>query len=164
MARLILLAGLAAFVILVTIPEVARAPKLADRSISHYLRGRLSAFTGAGFVFFALSLLYVATTLGPTLAGVLAALVSAGVLGSLITARIWSDDHWTHYAASAVAFGGALILMLVESRADTAMATLAWAYPVVTLASAVITQRIPVAEKLGTLMIGLWLVAYSFSL
>lgn len=168
MHRTILLASTAFFILCIAIPELLhlKTHGLGDKTISHYLRGKYGYITDLGFLIFSAAMLYVAWTLGPTVAAVAAALLGLGVFGAMLTARAaeWLPSiafaRKAHVVAAIVALLASLVLIVVESR-DPAMIILGAAYPVVTALGFAFKSRIAVIEKLAVAMIGLWLVAYA---
>jgi hypothetical protein len=167
---MILLISVAVFALCVAVPELARIKTygLGDKTISHYLRGKLGYITDIGFLVCFGSMQFVAYELGLTVAGIAASVFGLGILLAMLTARCaeWlpSSDFAkrAHVVVTIIALLAAVVLMVAESR-DVSMVILWIAAVAVTGLGFAMRAPIAVIEKIAVLMIALWLVAYALT-
>lgn len=165
----ILLGAVVILLLCIAVPEALQIKKygLADKTISHYLRGPLGYVTDIGFLLFGLAMAYVGWTLGPTVTGWSAGVLGAAMIAVMLTARIgdlvfenFDQANRAHVAVTVVALIAAAALIVAASR-DPAMWALGAAYPIAVALGFTFKLPIAVTEKLGVMMIALWLVAYA---
>lgn len=153
----------AAALILVEVADSA-GTDLTDRPISHYFKTGTSAVQATMFAIMSIALWYTAWGLG---AGWLSISIAAVGLGLMLamTTDTWpgiyfGTDRYLHYTGAAMCFLAGLSMMLAQETYAYALAYVAGALLMV----AIDREHTAVQEKLGVLMLVVWVFAYSVSL
>lgn len=137
---------------------------LTDEPISHYFSTSTAIVQDACFVLMAVALWYTAWGLGVGWLSVSLAVVGLGLVLAMSTdtwPRLYfGADRTLHYTGAGLCFAGGLSMMLA---AATYTYALAYALGALLLA-AIDREHTAVQEKLGVLMLVVWVFGYSLGL